>query len=791
MQAQADQARRFIAALTGDAGTACTFQTFDDNAERKDKVLARIFYGSLDRHFAALKALSAKGAGVFIAVNEQDGKGRSAANTVKVRALFVDCDHVQPSNWHLPPSILVQPVQGPHAYWLVNDCPLDQFRIGQKRLIGHYGSDPSVHDLCRVLRLPGFVHQKAAPVMVEIVDDPCHLYPLADVVVDLPGLAAVGQPTAQAPLGLPSGGTALDRRAAAWVAACPPAAQGERDNRAFRVACQLVRDFGLSEQTAWPLLRQWNATNQPPLSDGQLSEKIANAVRSGAAPIGSKSDRPLAVQDNSAANSRAQALANATADKSVPFNEPLSVPKFFTDLGNAERMAERYGKVLRYCDALGWLTWTGKVWQRNGAESVAVNYAIKCAKHLIKLANSQTTEEEKKTVFDFAMKSQSRNSLLAAVALSRHLEPVPCGANDFDKNEWLLNTPSGLVDLRSGKWVAATPESMCSKITRAEFDPFADCPLFEQFLIDVLPDGEVREFVHRFLGYACTGIIRDHVFPVWWGEGRNGKGTLIELVAWVLGDYAVSVAADLLLERQGEAHPTERMVLLGARLVFCSEPDRRRGFSMATVKKLTGGDTISAHLMHKDMVSWTPTHKLVMLANHKPQISAHETDKATWDRMRLVPWTEQFTTENGKQDTALPEKLRAEGPGILAWLVAGCQAYLEHGLPQPAAVAAATSGYKDETDVVGRWVADRCAMCPGDSWATVPAPALRRDFEEWCQSEGYKGAVGPGSWRARLISLGAVPPESDALAGGKRSGIKFWRAIRLVGASDAENVNHH
>jgi hypothetical protein len=156
-----EEAERFLTLLDPSA-VAWTFQTFDDDATRKRKDLARILHGSLDWHWNELCQLQAQGAGVFVTINATDGKGRSVANIVRVRALFIDLDGAPlPEKFHAEPHLIVESSPGRwHVYWRVDGCPLDRFSTLQKRLAAHYGSDPAVHDLPRVMRLPGCVHQK-------------------------------------------------------------------------------------------------------------------------------------------------------------------------------------------------------------------------------------------------------------------------------------------------------------------------------------------------------------------------------------------------------------------------------------------------------------------------------------------------------------------------------------------------------------------------------------------------------------------------------------------------------
>ena len=180
------QAVRFVRALTGDGGAAMSWQVFDDT--KRNPRAAQVYHGSIHEHGAALIKNNADKCGVFVTIGETDGNGRKSSNIVRVRALFVDCDTVRPTTWHLPPSIIVESAAGPHAYWLVDDCPLDAFAEAQKRLALAYNSDPVVHDLSRVMRVPGFLHCKAEPRLVELAAVPSHHYTTAQVLDGVPHL---------------------------------------------------------------------------------------------------------------------------------------------------------------------------------------------------------------------------------------------------------------------------------------------------------------------------------------------------------------------------------------------------------------------------------------------------------------------------------------------------------------------------------------------------------------------------------------------------------------------------
>lgn len=189
---QKRMAAAYIAALAGDVAAPCTWQVFDDAG--KDWRKARTWTDTLRRSGHHLVRANGTGCGIFVAVNECDGKGRKASNVRRIRSLFVDFDGVTPKPSHLPPSMIIQSANGQHWYWLVDDCPVGAFADAQKRLSAYYGSDPVVHDLPRVMRVPGFWHCKREPVMVELVQAPAHCYSLAAVLGDLPALPAPERP---------------------------------------------------------------------------------------------------------------------------------------------------------------------------------------------------------------------------------------------------------------------------------------------------------------------------------------------------------------------------------------------------------------------------------------------------------------------------------------------------------------------------------------------------------------------------------------------------------------------
>jgi len=237
-------------------------------------------------------------------------------------------------------------------------------------------------------------------------------------------------------------------------------------------------------------------------------------------------------------------------------------------------------------------------------------------------------------------------------------------------------------------------------------------------------------FVRRLLGYCLTGDVSEQVLPIFHGKGQNGKSTLVNVILDMLGtDYAIKSAADMLLTRYNDAHPTERTDLFGKRFVAAVETDDGRRLAESLVKELTGGDRVRARRMREDFWEFKPTHKVVLACNHKPEVRG--TDYAIWRRLRLVPFTVVIPDE--EKDKQLPQRLQTELPGILAWCVVGCCDWLEHGLCAPQEVQAATANYRQEQDRIGDFLA-QCCITGND--CRVRAGGLYSAYKTWAEQAG-------------------------------------------------------
>lgn len=404
-----------------------------------------------------------------------------------------------------------------------------------------------------------------------------------------------------------------------------------------------------------------------------------------------------------------------------------------TDLGNAERLVDLHGDNIRFCHAWGkWLIWDGRRWAVDETAAIA-RYAKETVRGIYGEAASAPTFEDRENIARFAMRSERATALAAMVSLAKSEPGIPISPKELDALPWLLNVQNGTLDLRTGTLKEHSREDRLTKLCPVDFDPEAGCPEFMQFLTVIFnADAELISFVQRLVGYSLTGNVQEHVLPVFYGEGANGKSTLTNALTAVLGpDYAMTAPADLLLARGSQAHPTELCDLQGKRLVVGSETESGRRFNESLVKSLTGGDAIRARRMREDFWEFLPSHTFFLATNHRPNV--REMDHGIWRRIKLVPFLVTIPPE--RQDKQLTEKLHAEAAGILRWAVDGCLAWQKHGLVEPECVREATSQYQRDMDHVQHFLDERC--CAGQG-LEVRSSDLYKAYRQWCEDIGQR-----------------------------------------------------
>jgi putative DNA primase/helicase len=411
-------------------------------------------------------------------------------------------------------------------------------------------------------------------------------------------------------------------------------------------------------------------------------------------------------------------LDDRARKEAIKLAQPAVRPQQFSDDALALAFADRHASSFRYVAALGkWLIWEETRWRiddtlhvRDRARLICREAAAACNEpKLPKLLASA------KTVSAVERLAQSDRRIAATV-------------DQWDADPWLLNTPSGIVDLRTGQSRTHSPADYQTKITGVAPDSTCPIPTWRSFLEQVMNDDtELIGYLQRMAGYALTGSTQEHALFFNFGVGGNGKSTYINIISEAAGDYAKTAPIETFTATNHDRHPTDLAGLRGARLVTAIETEEGRRWAESKIKALTGGDRISARFMRQDFFEFTPQFKLMIAGNHKP--SLRSVDEAIRRRFNLIPWTVVIPAE--QRDGTLPDKLRAELAGILAWMIQGTRQWLADGLAPPGIVTDATAAYLEAEDAIAAWIDDRCDRDPAafqtstelfvswSSWATV------------------------------------------------------------------------
>lgn len=376
-----------------------------------------------------------------------------------------------------------------------------------------------------------------------------------------------------------------------------------------------------------------------------------------------------------------------------------------TQLGLAERFANQHGENVRYCQSLGWLVWDGKRWAPDTTGAIK-RMAKATVRTLYIEASLESDTRKRKDIADFGRRCEARQNLEAMIALGQSELPIPVTAEIFDRDIMLLNLENGALNLKTGHLQAHNRDDYITKLAPVVYAPDAACPLWDAFLNRIFQGNQnLIVFLQRLVGYSLTGSTVEHCFAVMHGKGANGKTTLLDTICGILGDYAQTAAFTTFLTRKNDGGiPNDIARLRGARLVCATEGEQGRALAESAIKQLTGGDRVAARFLHREYFEFRPTFKILLGTNHKPRIKG--TDLAIWRRVKLIPFTE--TIPEDRQDRKLPEKLRAEAPGILAWAVRGCLDWQREGLGIPDEVRTATQAYRQEEDIVGQFIAECC-----------------------------------------------------------------------------------
>lgn len=448
---------------------------------------------------------------------------------------------------------------------------------------------------------------------------------------------------------------------------------------------------------------------------------------------------------NSFAKARGTEALRDEIDKAEPMQDAAdAIPPVFSDSALALRFVEMHANDLRFVAEQGrWFKWNGKWWQFDRV--LGTGHAVW---QVCNMAAAECIEQTNKP--GVARMIASAKTIAAVERLARCSPRLAATADQWDSDPWLLNTPAGIVDLRTGKPDKHRPEAFCTNITATAPDENCSIIRWLKFLARVTggarpilfpistpnptpqwwPGGDEKliEFLQRLIGYSLTGSTRDHAMFFAHGVGANGKTILLNTIASIMGSYHTTAPISTFTAHQFDKHPTDLADLCGARLVTAVETEEGRQWAEAKIKALTGGDKIKARFMRQDFFEYTPQFKLLIAGNHKPGLTS--VDTAIRRRLHLIPFS---TTIEEAERCDVFELLKEEWPGILHWAIQGCLDWQATGLNPPPVVRDATEKYFEAEDTILAWI-DEC--CDRDAFAVETTARLYFSYTEHCSATG-------------------------------------------------------
>jgi putative DNA primase/helicase len=392
------------------------------------------------------------------------------------------------------------------------------------------------------------------------------------------------------------------------------------------------------------------------------------------------------------------------------------------DQGNAKVFLDRFGHELRRVHAKKcWYEWDGKRWVRDDSGNAG---AFRRADKLI----SDWVASEDRDLSDWGLKCGSTARINALLEFASMSEEVSATPDDLDRDPLVLNTLSGIVDLRTGEVTPHNRLEMCTKMCPFEVaESSSDSPVWDKFLLDItLGDKSLETALLSWLGYCLTGLTSQQKFAMGIGKGRNGKSTLAALMAKLMGDYAGDMPTQFLLTSKIEKPTSGLEVLRGKRFVVAEEPDRKRDLDREFIKRFISGEPMQVAQKFERPYDMAISAKLFLMANHKPQV---EFDFAFSRRVLVFPF--EHSVPEHEVNLRLLDELLEEAPAILRSLVDACVLQQQQGLAVSEKMTEALSAYQDDFDPAQAFLDERCIV---DEFGSVGASALLQAYNGWART---------------------------------------------------------
>ena len=442
-----------------------------------------------------------------------------------------------------------------------------------------------------------------------------------------------------------------------------------------------------------------------------------------------------------------------------------------TDTGNAKRLVSLHGSEIKYAGG-SWYVWSGKLWEQDSGKIKIMRMAKDTANSLFTKSKKDENQNRSAKLKQWAARSEAENKLNAMINLTASEPGISISTGQFDANKWLLNIENGTINLKTGECSSHIKEDLITKISSVKYSKDAQCPEWQRFIASVTGENKnLQKFLKRIIGYALTGDTREQCLFFLYGKGANGKSTFLEVIRALLGDYAQQTDFTTFLSKNDTVR-NDLARLKGARFVSGVEAAEGKQFAEVFLKRVTGGDKITARYLYKEYFEFEPTFKIFLAANHRPVISG--TDHAIWRRIHLIPFSVTF--DDRKKIKGFAQKLKAELSGILNWAIEGCREWLEEGLNPPEEIINATQNYRKEMDVIGNFLEECCKVKAG---ARVAKGEMYYFYCKWCGSND-ENAIGKKVFGQKMKERGTEETHSGD--------VRYWIGIELQ--SDIRNYSN-
>ncbi|MDN7701325.1 phage/plasmid primase, P4 family [Burkholderia semiarida] len=670
-----------------------TFQLFDKRTNTSRIAHLKLTGAILD----TLCNANRTGSNIAMMINQGDGKGRTAENVTGVTAVFIDTDGACTLEKVLaslvPPHLVVESSPGKfHAYWLIDGLPLGLFRNVQKQLAQRYGTDESVCDLPRVMRVPGMRNWKyRSSTYATIIhhDQEATPIPWRDFFIRMDLVAPTRKPSSPATRTADAGSNNAER-----VRAALPSISADPYRNWFDVGAAIHSEW--SDQTGFAMWTEWSRRSAKFDADVQQATWERFSAGKG---ITLGTLFWMAKKYGHAGTASAEACQ----------------PR--TELEVSEMFAHTFEMELRFVDGT-WHGWNSHRWE---ADTQA---ADRRARDFVKRF---TTVPGKGDGSSSAERLQTRSGLNNLVELAKGDARLRSAKSAFDAKPNLLAVTNGVIDLKTQRFRPGEPEDMLSRSANVSYDADATCPNWDAF-VQQIADGDnvLARFLQTIVGYALFGHANEQTLFVLIGSGANGKSLFLNTTRILLGDYALAIQNSLLQGSRGNANSASPALakIEGRRMLACSEMPKGRAFDEALVKQLSGNDAVSARGLYSDQVEFTPVAKLFLAVNTFPEVRFD--DDAMWRRIVTIPFRRSF--QGDQADPALGDRLLGELPGILNWALRGVRDYVAFGLWKCPACDKQKAQLRNSVDSVKAWLDAQCRIGSNLSTTAKSAYTAYSDF---------------------------------------------------------------